>query len=124
MKDQEYDFYAEIMNEAMEEQIAYDKEVSRINNRIIKAITSVKGKAFAKSLNLALSEWECSGALRIVRKVQGQWQSENFGAIKKACIDQSSWGDSGDSFYGDCYVELRKATLVKPALYLKCPFSI
>lgn len=117
------DEYKEVWAEAMKEQEAYDNEVSRINNRIIKILTAIKGKAFAKSLKLALSEWECSGALKIVRKVHGQWQNENFGSIKKACIDQSSFGDSGDSFYGNCYVEIRKATLIKPALYLKCPFS-
>lgn len=115
--------YQEMMEEAMKDQIAYDQEVSRINNRIIKVLDSVKGKKFSNSLKLALNEWECSGALKIVRKVYGNWQSENFGSIKKACIDQSSFGDSGDSFYGNCYVEIRKATLVKPALYLKCPFS-
>lgn len=120
----DYDLYAEIWDEAAKYELEFQKELARIRDRVFKHLTRSKGKNFVKHLKIAMKEWECSGQVETTKRLQGgSWQKENFGPIKKVYIQQYSSGDSGDSFYGWCYVEIRKASLIKPALYLKCHFA-
>lgn len=113
----------EIWKEAMDDECAFHAALKRQRDRIFKVLSKVKGKKFVKDLQNAMEEWECNGETKLVRKVYGSWQVENYGSFKRYCVDQYSSGDSGDSFYGNIFVEVRKATLVKPALYIQMGYS-
>lgn len=114
--------FDEIWAEAAEFEAQYRTAIQRSNNRIFKALTKSKGKAFVKHLKIAMEEWEAD-TLAFSRKTRGSMQKEDFGPIKSVWVDQYSSGDSGDCFYGHIYIEIRKPTLTKPALYLEIHYA-
>lgn len=105
------------MENGMDEYFKGIEQVDRYNNRILKAIKSVKGKAFYRHLvslikdagSVDWNEWE------IVKEPNGAKQKETeFGrSIKHIWVDQWSVGTEGDSFEGYIYVQLKKNKYLK-----------
>lgn len=113
----------EIWDEALKQEDAFRAELKRKRDRIFKAIRGIKGDAFVSDLEGAMTDWVASGDVNLVRRVSGQWQKDNYGSFKDYCVDQYSSGDSGDCFYGWVYVEVRKESPTKPALYIQIHYA-
>lgn len=109
--------YNAIMNEFHYENDALIAIQKRKSNRIMAAITMVKGPEFAADLLAFLKEIACSGEIDLVHQTQGTYQAEELGCILGMWVDQYGWGDSGDCFYGWCYFQL------KPNMWLKAHFA-
>lgn len=105
------------MEAGMDEYFKGLEQVDKRNNRILKAIKSVKGNTFYKHLvslikdagSVSWDEWE------IVKEPNGTKQKETeFGlSIKHIWVDQWSVGTEGDSFEGYIYVQLKKNKYLK-----------
>lgn len=101
-----------------------NKEIRRRNNRLLKVLQKAKGTAYIKNLQQLLKDCEVGrgeyeAPLEISRSRYGQYQSERYGKhIRGYWVDQHAVGDSGDSWEGYIYVEL------KPGRYLKVRYSI
>jgi len=107
------------MENAMADYYKWEKKryenVQRINNRIIKAIESVKGKEFAKDF------LECAGEMEVgaqdwsfVKKPVGIFQEEDYGLIQGIWVDQwRNGGYEGDDFAGDIYIKLKENIFLK-----------
>lgn len=110
------------MEKGMAEYYNALREIERKNNRILRAVKSVKGKTFYNHLIEYLKNCETTdyNIWEIVRVPQGKEQkvTECGRAIKKEWVQQWSVGDSGDSWSGIICVEL------KPGRYLKFNFSM
>lgn len=108
------------MEQGMEEWAAYEREVYRKNQRLLKAIKSVKGKTFHKHLLEVIEESEGLRSLAtIVKEPVGDFQKENYGReIKGIWVQQWSVGDTGDSFEGNVCVK------IKPNKYFKFSYSM
>jgi hypothetical protein len=109
------------MEEGMTQYFNGLKEVDKKNQRVLKAIRSVKGKTYYKHLisylkDASVTEW-CE--FEIVRDPVGDEQkvTEYGRSIKKEWVEQWSVGTEGDSFEGYICLEL------KPGRYLKFRFS-
>lgn len=98
------------------------KDVAKYNERILKAIQSVKGKTFCKHLVEYIKDQEAVDyqELEIVKTPFGKEQSvSEYGReIKKEWITSYAVGDSGDSWAGTICVKLKKDK------YLKFSFSM
>jgi hypothetical protein len=109
------------MEEGMQSYFDGINEIHRRNSRILRAIKSIKGKAFYRHLVALIKdanptewhEWE------IVSEPSGKKQNESeFGrSIKFIWVDQWSVGTEGDSFEG--YIEVQ----LKENKYLKFRYS-
>lgn len=105
------------MEAGMDEYFKGLEQVDKYNNRILKAIKSVKGKTFYKHLlalikdagSVSWDEWE------IVKEPNGHKQKETeFGRqIKHIWVDQWSVGMEGDSFEGYIWVQLKENKYLK-----------
>lgn len=109
------------MEEGMAQYFNGLKEVDNRNERVLKAIKSVKGKTYYKHLisylkDASMPEW---GEFEIVRQPIGDEQkvTEYGRSIKREWVEQWSVGTEGDSFEGYICLEL------KPGRYLKFRFS-
>lgn len=105
------------MEAGMQEYFDGLAEVDKRNNRILKAVKSVKGKSFYKHLinlikDASPTEWH---EWEIVKEPCGDKQAENgFGReIKCIWVDQWSVGTEGDSFEGYICVRLKKNKYLK-----------
>ena len=80
----------------------------------------VKGKGWVKNLKSLLQDCEvASRPYELCRARYGQYQNEAYGrGIKGYWVDQWAVGDSGDSWDGYVYVE------IKPGKFLKAFYSI
>lgn len=97
-----------------------EKEIARSNNRLFKAIETVKGKAFLRNLKMVLFDCYLSNydKCTIVNSTTGKWQEERYGReIRGYWVDQWSVGMEGDSFAGFIYVKLKENK------FIKCPYS-
>lgn len=110
------------MEEGMAEYFKNLKENDKRNDRVLRAIKSVKGRTFYKHLisyikDAQMSEWS---EFEIVRKPIGDEQkvTEYGRSITKEWVDQWSVGTEGDSFNGTICLEL------KPNKYLKFSYSM
>jgi hypothetical protein len=110
------------MEEGMDEYFKNLKENDRRNQRVLRAIKSVKGRTFYKHLinyikDAQMSEWS---EFEIVREPVGDEQkvTEYGRSIKREWVDQQSVGTEGDSFVGTICLEL------KPGKYLKFGYSM
>lgn len=114
----EEDNYLQTMYEEMDAAIALT--ASR-NSRLLKAIKSVTTDAFYEGLVSYIDELasECNmfefEQFEIVRETTGKWQDEDWAQV---CVDQWSVGDSGDSWNGFIYIE------IKAGRYLKIHYSM
>ena len=118
------DQFNQVMEEHYAELSRLNKIVDAKNKRLLTAIKSVLGKSFVRNLLALLEECEVGSQLgvstefEIVRQTGSTWVSERYGRkIAGYWVDQWAIGDSGDSFEGYIYVEL------KPNRYLKASFS-
>lgn len=110
------------MEQGMKEYHDFISETKRYNERILKAVKSVKGKAFYKNILIFIEDRQpCDySRFEIVKEPTGEEQSlSEYGrSIKKEWVEQWSVGDSGDSWNGNICVEL------KPNKYLKFAYSM
>lgn len=114
-------YMEEIWKSIAEEDKKYYTNVKRVNNRILRAIKSVKGKVFAKELLSVIKESEgVVGPWKIVKKPKGGYQDEDYGTIIKGWwVDQwRNGGYEGDDFAGDIYIKLKKDKYLK--IYYSC----
>ena len=101
--------------------IEYENECVRKNRRILRAIKSVKGKAFYKHILDIIEESEgIRDVAEIVREPVGTFQEEKYGrSIKGIWVNQTTNGGySGDSFARTVCVE------VKPGRFLKFAYAM
>lgn len=98
----------------------YDKECHRKNQRLLRAIKSVKGKTFLKHVLQIMKECDrVIDVMHIVNEPRGDWQSEKYGrSIKGYWVDQWSTGTEGDSFDGYVTIQL------KENMYLQFRYSM
>lgn len=109
------------MEEGMREYHEYLNSISRYNERILRAIKSVKGKTFYNHLTEYLKHTEASDwHFEIVSQPVGKLQEvSEFGRpIKKEWVVQHAVGDSGDSWAGTICIQLKENK------YLKFHFSM
>lgn len=108
------------MEEGMKAWADYERSIFVHNNRLLKAIKSVKGKTFSKYINEIIKECDnVTDKMQIVKEPVGNFQKENYGrTIKGIWINQWSVGMEGDSWNGTVCVELR------PNKYLKFSYSM
>lgn len=108
------------MEKGMEEWMEFEREQDRKNLRLLKAIKSVKGKAFYKHLLEVIEESEgLKGLAQIVKEPVGKFQKESYGReIKGIWVQQWAVGDTGDSWEGNVCVQ------VKPNKYFKFSYSM
>lgn len=111
------------LNKSMENAMAeygkwqdeYYGNIQRVNNRIIKAIKSVKGKKFEKNFIDLVTELEIGGNFwSFTGEPCGSPQNESYGLIKQFWVDQ--WRDggyTGDDFAGDIYIKLKDKKFLK-----------
>lgn len=83
-------------------------EEARKNNRLLRAIKSVKGKTFYRYLLEIIEQSEgIRGLAVIVRQPVGEFQKERYGRqIKGIWVEQWSVGMEGDSWNGHVCVPL------------------
>ena len=98
----------------------YDDLCARYNNRLLRAIKSVKGNTFYKYLVDIIKESEgINGMASIVSKPVGTFSDEKYGRqIKGIWVDQQAVGCEGDSWAGTVCVE------IKPNKFLKFDYSM
>jgi hypothetical protein len=109
---------AEIWEEVYKERDQYHAECARVNNRIFKALTKVKGSQYVHNLH-ELMEWaEARGTIQIAKRATGNKNKEDFGKIKTIWVDQWSVGMEGDSWAGYIYVRIKKDQYLK--IYYEC----
>ena len=111
------------MNKSMEdawehimiEEQKYEEEVKRVNDRILAAMESLRGKYFVKDILDYAENIEVHGAWEIVRQTKGEFQKEEeFEFMKGAWVDQwCNGGYLGDEFSGDVYIEIKKDRYLK-----------
>lgn len=98
------------------------KEVDRHNERLLRAIKSLRGKTFYKHLKSFILDSEPAEHHKweIVKEPQGKERTENeYGrSIRKYWSWQVSQGMEGDSWWGAIYIE------IKNGKYLKYHFSM
>ncbi len=110
--------YHKIMDDYHEAMTEYHSECERHNNRILNAIKGIKGEQFFEDLMTFMEDCEVNNKFKIVRKPAGEYQSENYGKIKRSWVVQYSVGDSGDSWAGTVSVKIKKGR------WLEMPFSM
>lgn len=94
------------------------------NNRLLRAIKSVKGEKFYKDLCRLLKNEYAGGGFfpfkdEIVRKPEGKFEKTKYGQIKGFYYDEYEHGGmEGDSFSGYYFIE------IKPNRYLKTHYSL
>lgn len=106
----EEEFYNEIWAEISDEMDRYHDEISRINNRIFKAIENQIGKGFLLDLKTLIEDSGCIGSFLLVESsnITGKFQSEHeSGCITGIWVYQYSVADTGDSFAGTIWVKLK-----------------
>lgn len=110
------------MEAGMQQYFDWLDVVAKYNDRILRTIKTVKGKAFCKHL---VSLMKDSGAVNwrkweIVKEPTGEKHVENeYGRyIKTVWVDQWATGTEGDSFDGYLCVELKKGKYLK--FYYSC----
>lgn len=110
------------MEKGMREYYESLEKTKKYNQRILKAIKSVRGKTFYRHLCNFIKESEATyyHQWEIVREPVGDLQHvSEFGRdIKQEWVDQRSVGTEGDGWEGTICVEL------KPGKYLKFHFSM
>lgn len=113
--------FKETMDACHEEEIRYQDNVSRINERIKKVLKATRGEKFVEELLIFLEEdSDVMGAWEIVNEPKGEYQEENYGeVIKGQWVDQwRNGGMEGDDFAGDIYIEIKKDKYLK--MYYSC----
>jgi len=98
------------------------EKVRKYNARILRAIKTVKGKAFVKHLSALMESCEAVdwANWEILKEPIGSEQSiDEYGReIRKEWVDQRATGTEGDSWEGTICVQ------IKPNKYLKFHFSM
>ena len=101
--------YNKIMDDFYQSMKKLEVEEAAWNNRILKAIKSIKGEEFLKNLLELAEESEVCGKFDIVKVPKGDYQEEDWGTINGLWVDQyRNGGCTGDEFAGNIYVELKK----------------
>lgn len=122
-----YTVYVDIDKEfsnAMHEYAEFEKKEyensQRINQRLLKAIQSVKGERFVNDLKDYLEDSaDVIGPWEIVRETKGNYQEEDYNSLKGLWVDQwRNGGYEGDDFAGHIYIELKKDRYLK--MYYSC----
>jgi hypothetical protein len=105
------------MEKGMQEYFDYCNEVVSRNQRVLKAIKSVRGKGFHKRLVEYLSHCEADRHFpyEIVREPIGAVQDAEFGRlISKEWVNQTTNGGyTGDSYAGTICIEIKKDRYLK-----------
>lgn len=108
-----------MMDEMYESMAAYDREVERSNKRLCKAILNQLGTTFLKEIMAVAHESEVQNKMEIVRETTGEYQKEyGYDCFEGYWVDQWSVGDSGDSFNGYIYIQLKENRWLK--MYYSC----
>jgi hypothetical protein len=107
-----------VMDEYIHAEMEMEAEISKKNERILKAVRNQKGEDYYKCLLDFINDSEVNGAMQIVRKPKGEFQRESYGVIKNAWVEQYSVGDTGDSFEGFVSVKLKQGR------WLQMPFRM
>ena len=104
----------------LKEEVSWLAETSRVADRLIKTIRSVKGDVFADSVIECMEESEINEyyKVEIVSETVGGYQEEDYEGFKGIWVQQWSVGDSGDSWEG--YVCIQ----IKSNKYLKFRYSM
>lgn len=84
--------------------------------RILRKVKRIVGDKAFEDIKWYLDDCECVGELEITTDTGGRLQSEDFGFVDKAYIDQSC-GYAGDDYYGHIWIP------ITPKRYLRFYFS-
>lgn len=109
--------------EAMKPIEEYNEKTKVSNDRLLKVLKRMYGAAWVKNLKKLLADCEVGTYMMdarygITHSRCGQYQQEKYGKIRGYWVEQWPVGDSGDSWEGYIYVEL------KPGRYLKAAYSM
>jgi hypothetical protein len=96
----------------------YYTNCQRVNNRILKVIRNQLGVEFENAIIECAKETEACGEFRLVKELSGDLQKEDYGSFKYIWVDQRAYGDAGDSWQGEVFVQL------KNGLFLEIGYSM
>ena len=97
-----------IMREYMASEIEYIQMLADQDKRVLKAIESVKGKAFLQDVRNCLEESEASNGIWLSKMPTGTYQEEDYGSFKGIWVNQHiNGGMTGDHFEGTISIKLR-----------------
>lgn len=121
-QEEENAWWFDRFSEAMDEKCQYEDEIEASNQRLLKAILKVKGELFYEWLLLFIEDMSPDGKFSIAKAPEGNKQRTGnersvFGKIKEYWVNQWSVGDSGDSFAGILFIQLKENK------YLAMPYS-
>lgn len=102
-----------MMNDAYASLDKWYKELHEHNNKILSEI----GKTALKDFGKLIEDCKVTDKIDFVEKPHGQNQKEKCGIFKNTWVDQSSYGDSGDSYSGYIYAQITKDK------WLRVPFE-
>lgn len=98
--------------EAMKGVMAWEKQISDSVTKVLKEY-SIKDNDFEDLMYGS----KVNGIVEIVSEPRGDAQKESYGKLKNIHVDQWSVGDSGDSFAGFIYAQ------IKGKVWLKIPYE-
>lgn len=98
--------------EAMDGVMAWEKQISDSVTQVLKEY-SIKEKDFEDLMDGS----KVNGIVEIVPEPKGDAQKERYGKLKNIHVKQWSVGDSGDSYAGFIYAQL------KEEVWLKIPYE-
>lgn len=112
------DFYNEVMAEGAREMDAIREKERISNDRMLKALTRIKGKGWVDNLLALAEDCCCCGMMVLSRRTHGEPQKESgFGQITRIWVDQHQACDLPDSHHGHIWVEIVKGR------FLQIPFA-
>jgi len=82
----------------------WQKETNEYNKKILSEL----GGTAIKDFKILIEDCKVTDKIDFVEKPSGQNQNEKCGIFKNTWVDQSSYGDSGDSYAGYIYAEITK----------------
>lgn len=113
----DFEFLSSLQEEFDREMQQIREDRIRVNNRIFKAVESVRGRRFLNSLKRCLDSVEYDGFLDLVKTPKGQYQQEKTDRISGYWVEQWRSGMEADDFAGNVYIKL------KDKLYIRAPYS-
>lgn len=116
----------ELLKEMQDSLKAYHENVDRINDRLLRVIENVKGKAFGEDVRTYIEYLDENSVsfydfpLELTDRPLGSYhQEEDLEVIDGVWVNQYvNGGYTGDDFVGDAYIQL------KPHKYLKIHYPM
>lgn len=111
LKNEDQEFYNEIMREACEEERLRDEAIDIKNSLFIKSLIDIKGFDFTSKFLKDFVESECYAEITFCEKPNGKQQSDTWGAIKGVWVEQ--YCELEDSYWGNIYWPIGNGRYIK-----------